>query len=125
MFINRGGYIAAHESVRIGDGCLIGEYVTVHDDDHVFGPSADPEWHMTPPADRGLVTAPIVIGRNVWLGTKVTVTKGVEIRGRVRGGGKLRGDEEPPCLSLAAGAPARVIRSWAIDAPGGHGHLPT
>ena len=101
--------------MKIGDGCLFGEYVTIHDDDHVFGPSEEREWRSTPPGDRGLLTSPIDIGRNVWLGAKVTVTRGTTIgEGSMVAANSVVTRDVPP-FSLAVGAPARVIRSWTPD----------
>jgi acetyltransferase-like isoleucine patch superfamily enzyme len=112
VFINRGGYIAAHEAVHIGDGCLFGEYVTLHDDDHVFGPSDEKDWESLPPGKRGLATGPITIGRNVWLGAKVTITKNVTIgEGSVVAANSVV-TRDLPAFCLAAGSPARVIRTW-------------
>ena len=53
-------------------------------------------------------TAPIVLEDDVWLGTRVTVLKGVTIgRGAVVGAGSVV-TESAPAFSVVAGTPARV-----------------
>ena len=107
--IGRGGHvgigsvICARESVHIGRGALIAEYVTIRDQEHAFGgPAAT--------ADSGFRTAPIVIGDNVWLGAKATVTKGVSIGDNAVIGANSVVTRDIPANVLAAGVPARVIR---------------
>ena len=54
--------------------------------------------------------APIVIGKNVWLGSCVVVVPGVKIGdGAIVGAGSVVTKDIPPGV-VAAGAPARVIR---------------
>jgi acetyltransferase-like isoleucine patch superfamily enzyme len=52
-----------------------------------------------------------VIGNNVWIGAKATVTKGVTIGDNVVIGANSVVTRDIPPNSVAAGAPARVIRS--------------
>ncbi|WP_343206255.1 DapH/DapD/GlmU-related protein [Arthrobacter yangruifuii] len=55
--------------------------------------------------------APITIGRNVWLGSNVTVLPGISIGDdSVVAAGAVVTRDIPP-RSLAVGAPAKVIRS--------------
>ncbi len=74
--IGRGSVIICSDRISIGAGTLIAEYVTIRDQDHRHGGEDGLD-------AQGLVTAPIVIGANVWLGAKVTVTRGVHIADRV------------------------------------------
>lgn len=105
-FIGQGTIIVARESITIGDDVLIAEYVTIRDQDHRFG---GPE----PTARNGFDTAPIVIGNNVWIGAKATITKGVTIGDNsVIGANSVVTSDIPPNV-VAAGVPARVIRSIA------------
>jgi len=100
-FLNYGVSLAAHESVTVGRDCLIGNYVTVMDSD--FHDLRD----RTLPGK----SAPISIGDEVWLGTRVIVLKGVSIgRGSVVGAGSVV-TTDIPAGSLAFGVPARVVRS--------------
>jgi acetyltransferase-like isoleucine patch superfamily enzyme len=102
VFINYGCSIGATELIRIGDRCNLGTQVQMMDND----------WHRVEP-DRRLErppSRPIVLGENVWLGTRVLVLGGVTIgEGSVVGAGSVVVHDIPP-RSLAIGAPARVIR---------------
>jgi acetyltransferase-like isoleucine patch superfamily enzyme len=96
--------LAADELVVIGRDCLLAEMVSVRDHDHA---TADPD---RPVLDQGRVTAPVRIGDNVWLGTKVTVTKGVTIGSDVVVGANAVVTDDLPDGCVAVGVPARVVR---------------
>ena len=64
VFFNRGCSVYALESLIIGDHSLFGERVSIHN-----------EQGRGPMYSKGVVTAPIVIGRNVWVGAKATSCK--------------------------------------------------
>jgi acetyltransferase-like isoleucine patch superfamily enzyme len=96
--------VGAKESVVIGADCLIADMVSIRDNDHVFD---DP---TRPYAQQGHVTAPVVIGRNVWLGSKVVVARGVTIGdGAVIGAGAVV-TRDIPARAVAVGVPAKVVR---------------
>jgi maltose O-acetyltransferase len=102
-FINYGGSISADLLVRIGPQCQIGTHVIMMDNDFH---RLEPERRLERPE-----SAPIILGENVWLGARVIVTKGVTIGdGSVVGAGSVVTRDLPPRV-LAAGAPAKVIRS--------------
>jgi acetyltransferase-like isoleucine patch superfamily enzyme len=97
--------IGAKESVRIGADCLIAEMVSVRDNDHDFGAGGRPY------REQGHVTAPVVIGDNVWLGARVIVSRGVRIGDNaVIGAGAVVTRDVAP-NTLAAGVPARELRA--------------
>ena len=102
--IGRGAVIVAHDRIRIGENALIAEYVTIRDQDHITlaaGKSYGAQGHRT---------AAIEIGANVWLGSKVTVLKGVSIGdGCVVGANSVVVHDLPP-RSVCVGAPARPIK---------------
>jgi acetyltransferase-like isoleucine patch superfamily enzyme len=101
--INYGGSIAAAESIRIGARCLIGTHAIIMDNDFH---RIEPERRLERPESR-----PIAIEDNVWLGARVTVLGGVTIgEGSCVAAGSVVIDDVPP-RSLAAGVPARVIRT--------------
>jgi acetyltransferase-like isoleucine patch superfamily enzyme len=104
-FLNLGVMIAAQDHVTIGDWVMIGNGCFIGDAAHRFD---DPE---TPMALQGFTSkGPVAIGANCWLGVNCVVTSGVTIGERsVIGAGSVVTSDIPPG-SIAAGAPARVIR---------------
>ena len=101
--------VAADQSVIIGRDCLIAELVSVRDHDHAF------EAVDRAVLDQGRVTAPVRIGDNVWLGAKVTVTKGVTIGSDVVVGAHAVVTSDLPDGCVAVGIPARAIRTRGDD----------
>ncbi|HEY3493280.1 MAG TPA: acyltransferase [Polyangiaceae bacterium] len=102
-FINYGCSIGATLSIRIGANSSIGTYCTLIDNDfHCIEPERRQE---QPPS------APIVLEENVWLGTRVVVLRGVRIgQGSVIGAGSVVAKDIPP-RTVAAGVPAKVIKT--------------
>lgn len=90
--------------LEIGDDSLIGELCSIRDHDHAFD---DPS---RPIREQGRTVAAVRLGRDVWLGSRVTVTAGVTIGdGTVVGAGSVVTGNLPAGV-VAAGAPARVLR---------------
>jgi acetyltransferase-like isoleucine patch superfamily enzyme len=104
VYFNRGCYVAVYDSLEIGDDCLFGEYVSIHDQDYMIDRDGRPI------AERGHATAPIVIGSNVLVGAKSTIVRGVRIGDNVVVGANAVVTRDIPSNSVAAGIPARVIR---------------
>lgn len=93
--INFGAVLSAKEHVRIGSHVSLGPYVRVVDHD-----------------ESG--TAPIEIGDDVWLATRVVVEKGARIgNGTIVTAGSVVRGELPPNV-IAGGNPARVIRGEPV-----------
>lgn len=93
---------AAINSIKIGRLSLISEMVVIRDQNHRFSD------RNTPISEQGFDVEPVIIGQNVWIGTKSTVLAGASIgEGTVIGAHSLvKGDIPPFCL--AVGAPAFV-----------------
>jgi acetyltransferase-like isoleucine patch superfamily enzyme len=105
VFFNRGCHVVAQECVVIGAGCLFGESVSIHDENHLL-PARDRRR-----AGDALSTAPILLGRQVWVGAKATITAGVTIgTGAVIGANAVVTHDIAPHW-LAAGVPAHLIRA--------------
>jgi acetyltransferase-like isoleucine patch superfamily enzyme len=93
--------IVAAEEVIIGEGAFLAELVSIRDHDHVVG---------VPPRASGLTTSPVSIGRDVWIGNKASVLRGVSIgEGAVVGAHALVREDVAP-RHLVAGVPASVRR---------------
>jgi acetyltransferase-like isoleucine patch superfamily enzyme len=103
-FVGHYTTIASHCDIRIGRYCLIAEHVSIRDNNHRF------ERLDIPIQQQGESVAPVVIGDDVWIGAKATITPGVAIgNGAVVGANAVVTRDIPP-LAIAVGAPARVIR---------------
>ncbi len=105
-FLNLGVMIAAVELVEIGNHCMLANGCFVSDGNHRFD---DP--HKPVPWQGFTTKGPTRIGDNVWCGANVVVCSGVTIGERcVIGANSVVTSDLAP-WSIAAGAPARVLRS--------------
>jgi acetyltransferase-like isoleucine patch superfamily enzyme len=104
-FLNRNTMLAALELIEVGDHVMFANGCFVGDADHRFD---DPE---TPVPWQGFSTRGAVrIGPNCWFGANCVVTSGVTIGERcVIGANSVVTGDLPP-RTIAAGAPARVLR---------------
>jgi acetyltransferase-like isoleucine patch superfamily enzyme len=102
--INFGCVIVSTCAIEIGDHTLIAEHVTIRDQDHAH---YDPD---RPFRQQGRVESPIKIGSNVWLGAKVTVTRGTSICSNTIVGANSVITRHIDRAGKYAGAPARLIR---------------
>lgn len=103
-YVGQFSVICARENIRIGADCLIAENVTIRDQDHRFGDGL-----VT--AQAGFSTSPVVIGSNVWVGAKATITKGVSIGDNSIIGANAVVTQDIPANCVAVGIPARVMRT--------------
>ncbi len=91
--------------IKIGDNVLIGPNVVIRAADHNFD-NIDIPINM-----QGHRSGRIIIEDNVWIGANVTIIRDVTIgTGSVIGAGAVVTKDVPP-YSIAAGVPARVIKS--------------
>jgi acetyltransferase-like isoleucine patch superfamily enzyme len=105
-FLNLGVMVAAQELVEIGDHCMLANGCFVSDSSHRY------ENLETPLTWQGFESkGPTRIGDNCWLGANVVVTSGVSIGERcvIGANSVVTSDIEP--FSIAAGTPARVLRT--------------
>jgi len=101
VFINSGCRFQDQGGITIGDDCLIGHNAVI----------ATLQHGMHPAHRADLIPAPVVIGRNVWLGANVTVLPGVTIGAdSVIGAGSVV-TKDIPAGVIAVGSPARVVRA--------------
>ncbi len=110
-FLNLGVMVASLRLVEIGDHCMLANGCFVSDADHRFDDLERPvTW-------QGFTTrGPTRLGANVWLGANVVVTSGVTIGERCVVGANSVVTRDLPPRSIAAGAPARVLRTIGADA---------
>jgi acetyltransferase-like isoleucine patch superfamily enzyme len=113
-FLNRETMLAADERIEIGDHVMLANHCFVGDADHRFDDPALPiTW-------QGFVRkGPVRIGDNAWLGKGCVVTGGVEIGERAVVGANSVVTRDIPPRTIAAGAPASVIREIEFRAEPG------
>ena len=73
MFFNNYCSVCAQNEICIGDGTIFGENVKIYDHNHVY---KDPSVLIK---HQGYTSAPIHIGKHCWIGSNVTILKGVTI----------------------------------------------
>lgn len=115
--INDNVHIAAANSITIGNNVLIASKVFISDHNHGnYGSSLDhPHDHpLSIPHDRPIITKPVVVEDNVWIGEFVAVLPGVTIgKGSIIGALSVVHKSIPP-YSIAVGSPAKVIKKFNL-----------
>ena len=101
VFLNSGCRFQDQGGITLGDGAYIGHNVVLATLNH----DEDPDRRDT------LHPAPIILGRNVWIGAQATVTPGVTIGdGAIVAAGAVVTRDVPP-RAVVGGVPARVIKN--------------
>lgn len=100
VFINACCHFQDHGGVTLGDGCQIGHNVVFATLNHGLSPEERP---ITYPA-------PIVLERNVWVGSNATILQGVTIgeNAVIAAGAVVTRDV--PANTIVGGVPAKFIR---------------
>jgi acetyltransferase-like isoleucine patch superfamily enzyme len=101
IFINSGCQFQDQGGVVVGDDCLIGHNAVFATLNHDLTPSRRADMHP----------APIVIGRNVWIGSNVTVLPGVTIGDNAVVAAASVVTKDVPENTIVVGSPARVVRA--------------
>lgn len=101
VFINACCHFQDHGGITIGDACQIGHNVVFATLDH--GISPETRTTTTP--------APIVLGRNVWIGSNSTILQGVTIGDNAIVAAGAVVTKDVPAGTIVGGVPARHIKS--------------
>ena len=101
VFINAGCTFQDQGGVTIGDDSLIGHNVVFATLNHDLDPARRADMHP----------APIVVGRNVWIGSNATVLPGVSIGDNAVVAAAAVVTKDVPAGTVVVGSPARVVRS--------------
>ncbi len=72
VYANRFFFIDCIENVEIGNGTMIGPYVYITDGDHDYKGGKQI-------GENGMLSAPVSIGANVWIGAHAVILKGVKV----------------------------------------------
>lgn len=100
VFINSGCHFQDQGGITISDGVLIGHNVVLATLNHDFSPKKRSTLHP----------APIVIGKNVWIGSNATVVPGVTIgNGSIVAAGAVVTKNVPENV-VVGGVPAKIIK---------------
>ncbi len=111
-FLNIGVMVAALSLVEIGSHCMLANGCMVTDANHRYD---DPDRPIT---WQGFTSrGPTRIGDDVWLGANVVVTSGVTIGERCVVGANSVVTRDLPPRTVAAGAPAKALRSIDMTVP--------
>ena len=100
-------HITAINKIYIGDGLLTGRFVYIGDNTH-----GGLSWEEAsiPPVNRNLNSkGPITIGRNVWIGDRVSILGGVTIGDNVIIGAGSIVTHDVPSNCIAVGVPAKIV----------------
>ena len=97
--------IVAMDNVTIGNNVTVAQFVSILDHDHDYVINVDALQL------KGYKKEAIIIGNNVWIGDKVSITKGVTIGDNVIIGANSVVTKDIPSNVIAAGVPARVLKN--------------
>ena len=101
VFINACCHFQDHGGVTIGDGCQIGHNVVFATLNHGFAPD-----------DRATTyPAPIVLGKNVWVGSNATILQGVAIGDNAIVAAGAVVTKDVPANVIVGGVPAKFIKN--------------
>lgn len=97
-------YLGGAGGLEIGDDCIVGQYFSCHPENHNY------EDVHTPIRLQGVIRKGIKIGRDCWIGSKVTILDGVIVGdGSIIAAGAVV-NRSVPARSIVAGVPAKVIK---------------
>lgn len=97
-------YLGGGGGLEIGDDSIIGQYLSCHPENHIY---SDSEMLIRL---QGVTRRGIRIGRNCWIGSKVTILDGVDIgEGCIVAAGAVITRSMPP-NAIIGGVPAKVIK---------------
>lgn len=108
-------HIVAHEKVEIGDNVLMASKIFISDTNHGLYKGDGQSSPYSTPNSRGLVTNPVRIGNNVWIGENVVILPGTRIgNGCVIGANAVVSGTFEDNLMIA-GVPAKIIKKWDVE----------
>jgi acetyltransferase-like isoleucine patch superfamily enzyme len=106
-------HISAGENVVIGNNCLLASKIFISDISHGdYRDSTKSASPLTIPDERPLVTSPIKIGDNVWIGENVCILPGSTIGDGCIIGANAVVNSKIPSNCIAVGIPARVVKIY-------------
>lgn len=105
VVMGRDNVVNAYLDIEIGGSSILADWIYICDFDHRF------DRLDIPIKDQGIVKSPVRVGRDVWIGEKASILRGVDVGdGSVIASHCLVNEDVPP-FSIAVGVPVRVVRS--------------
>lgn len=109
-------HINADACVSIGDNLLTASKVFISDANHGVYKGEDQDSPDSNPTERRIVTDPVFIGNNVWVGENVVILPGSKIGdGCVIGANTVVNGGDFPDGCVIAGAPARIVKRYNLE----------
>lgn len=105
-------HIVAYENVTIGNNVLIASKVFISDTNHGVYKGGCHDSPYSIPNERKLVTNPVKIGKNVWIGENVVILAGAQIGDGCIIGANSVVNTKIPNGSIVVGAPGKVVKAW-------------
>lgn len=100
--------ITSINKIIIGDNCLTGKWVTITDNSH--GATDLPSLETSPLSRMIISKGAVIIGKNVWIGDKVTILPNVNIGDGAVIAANSVVTKDVPAYSVAAGIPAKIVK---------------
>lgn len=98
-------YLGGAGGLEIGDECIIGQYFSCHPENHITTDQNTAIRHQ------GVTRIGIYIGKNCWIGSKVTILDGVTIGdGCIIAAGAVV-NQSFPSNSVIGGVPAKLLKT--------------
>lgn len=110
MFIEIGNCSEVGTNCIIQSNTSIGDYVIMGPDVKIYTKNHGHQDILTPMALQNLVSAPVKIGNDVWLGANVIVTPGVNIGNHVIVAAGAVVTKNVPDYAIVGGVPAKIIK---------------
>lgn len=102
VFINACCHFQDHGGVTIGDGCQIGHNVVFATLNH----------ELAPERRQNTYSAPIVLGRNVWVGANATILQGVTVGDNAVIAAGAVVTKDVAADTIVGGVPAKFIKKF-------------
>ena len=102
-------YLGGGGGLTIGDDCIIGQYLSCHPENHNY------EQTDRLIREQGVTRKGIIIGKNCWIGSKVTILDGVTIGENCIIAAGAVVTKDMPSNSVIGGVPAKVLKSRNVS----------
>lgn len=105
-------HIVAHERVVLGNNVLIASKIFISDTNHGAYSGRSQSTPDVTPNDRPLLSAPVKIGNNVWIGENAVILPGTEIGDGCIVGANAVVKGKFESNTIIAGVPAKPVKQW-------------